>query len=231
MPDLKKVAPIHPNLIAPRGAVATGETVNGIHTVFKLVRKRNKSVPKVDPKTGERAYRISQITGEQLYPLREKNIVDEEVTFYLHSQGNGNVEMVPYRPPTEEEKREQLIRRQAAQMVPQLTEELARRKITPAQLLDALFGGQRQQAPPPPPEVAQAGASSGSIPEPGAEPAEFAPDFSQYPLKASGVGRWELSSGEIVKGNREAAEQAEAKLQQEQYEAQQEARANLSDDF
>lgn len=84
-----------------------GSKVHGVTTdgkqLYKLVTKRSRSKPRLDPVTNEQLYRKNQMTGENMYPLREPEWYDKTEIFYLESEGNANVRKIIYVAPTAEE--------------------------------------------------------------------------------------------------------------------------------
>lgn len=190
MKTLAKIKKFHPELIPPTGSVAYGVTPDG-KQLYRLVRQRSTKRRKMEigPDGREReVWRKNQMTGEPLYPVNEPVPYEEELIFYLESEGNGQVNMVKYTPPSPEE----LARAQKAQRVQDMQEQLAEAlvdaDITPSSLLDMLRG--RKAAPAPKP----------------AEP------VVEYPVHLGGP-RWQLSNGSVVSGKKVDAQRQEAELQ------------------
>ena len=188
---------INPELIPPANAVAFGITPSG-KQLYRLVTPRTKAVPDVDPETGEQRWRKNQMTGEPLYPLNKPESYEQVRTFYLESQGNGNVQLVDWSPPSEE----QLARAQkalrAAEMREALLEALVESGIEPSALVANLKAKPTPNESPASPVDPTAMGSTQTGPR---EPQMFAP------------GRWRLSNGEVVKGTRTDAIGAEEAVQ------------------
>lgn len=203
MQTLRQIKPLHPPLTPPEGAVAAGVTPFGAQ-LYRLTRRRARAVPDLDEK-GEQKWRINRVTGEAAYRLYKPEVYDEHLLFYLHSQGNGNVSMVEWTPPTPEELAAQERERQIKQMMPAVAAAFVDKGITPEQLADWVRGGM------PEPAVAEA-----EVTEPpkrshrkgAARPAEVV----HYPL-ALGPDRWLLSDGSAFSGDLGDAEAAEAEAQ------------------
>jgi hypothetical protein len=66
---------------------------------------RSEPLLETDPETGEerQVWRKHAVTGEPLVAKRRPVVYDETKIFYMESQGNGNVAMVPWKPPSPEE--------------------------------------------------------------------------------------------------------------------------------
>lgn len=227
---LKKIEPLHAQLIPPQGAEPAGVTDDGKHQLYKLKRKMARGVPRMDPATGERMWRKHGVTGEPLYPLSRPEIYEEELLFYLESDGQGNVVMVDYSFPTPEELAERERRKQVDRMVPALAEALVDEGVTPENVIDALRGIFAPRGDEPGVVLEEAApvetASEVAPPDETDPPAEEPPedigvqladlDEHEYP-RLYGVGLWYLSkSHELAcrngdakgfKGDRDEAEE------------------------
>lgn len=136
---------IHPELKPPEGAVPAGVTHDGKHNLYKRTRPMVvDKVPLLD-EDGKRVTRKNRLTGEDII-LRNKPVV-EEVTdmFYLVDQGNGQIEMMPYTPPTPEELAAKAREEKIDQTSRQLSEALVDQDVDVADLIGAIKG---RKAPP-----------------------------------------------------------------------------------
>lgn len=151
------VPKLNPELIPPTGAEPAGVTPDGKHQLYRMTRRRAVIQDKVGP-DGEKEYRKNTITGEQLWPVRKVNGIEEvEELFYLESEGNGNVRKVRFRPLTNEEQKA-IARREAVEaFMRRLAEEAVDRGLTPEEVLAR--GQEIAQEQPEPDE--------GPLPEPG----------------------------------------------------------------
>jgi len=190
---LKKIKPLHPELVPPRDAVVIGQTPDG-KTLYREVVKRSRAVPAFtelqcpvcqgEPAedlcgrcggkgivAGPRLYRKNPVTGENLVPVNKPEPYDQVQVYFLESQGNGNVGKVFYTPPSAEEIAEAQRQRKIAEMQTKFAEVLVDQGYTPDKILEALQGR--------------------------SEPS--VPDLQEeYPLDLGG-GWWQLSDGSKIK--------------------------------
>lgn len=192
---LTKIRPIHFALTPPTNAVPWGVTPDGKHQLYRMVLKRSRSVPDIDPKTGESKYRKNIMTGEPLIQLRKSEVYDEERIFWLESQGNGNVVQVPYNPPTDAELAKAARDEKIKAMQDKLAAALVDSDVDPSALLQSLKG-KTETATDAVVSVAPAATTTGP----------------EYPVMYA-PGRWELSNGTKLQGKRAEAEEAEAEIQ------------------
>ena len=192
---LRKVKPIRADMIPPAGSVPAGITPDH-RQIYSLTRARSKSVPKVDPKTGERIWRKHPLTGEPLLPVRRAELYSETILFTLEDEKNGNVRQIPYIPETPEELAVAKRKNDIAIARDQLAEALLDSGMTPAEFI-AKLGGKRPVAPAPAPEA------------PKATPI----DDTEYPVMVS-PGRWKLSNGAVMQGKKADAVEAEEAVQE-----------------
>ncbi len=97
-----------------------GLTPNG-HQLFKETTKRSRAIPDIDPTTGERRYKLHPTTGEPLYPRNIPEHYDHIRTFYLESEGNGNIVKIDWIEPTPEELAAVAREKGIKEMIPNLT--------------------------------------------------------------------------------------------------------------
>jgi hypothetical protein len=179
MQTLRKIQPLHANLTPPAGSVPIMVTPTG-KQVYRLTRQRSRAVPVYE--NGERAYKRNA-NGDRYVALNTMELYEETLTFYLESDGNNNIQMVPWSPPTEAELAEAERQRKIAEMGGgRLGEALVDANLTPEQVLAAL--AERPAAPQPQVE---------------------------YPVH-KGFGKWTLSNGSEFAGTKEDAHAAEAAL-------------------
>ena len=207
---LQKIKPLHPEKVPPAGSVPVGLTPDG-KQLYRLKRMRSKGVPRIDPETGERMMRKHAITGEPMYGLNEPKVFEENLLFFLESEGNGNIRMQLYTPPTEEQVAAEERTKNIEAMKGHLAEVLVDRGVTPEQLLAGVtpekFTALDLVEPVPPPEPGT---------EPDTEPG------TEYP-KALGGGWWGLSDGEKVQVKESDAIELEAVLAKERKRAHEDA--------
>ena len=206
---LNRIAPLHPlTILPPAGSVQAGTTPDG-KQLWRLVTRRSRAVPDRDPVTGEQRWRTN-LMGEKILALFKHEFYNKEEVFWLHSQGNGNVEHIPYHPPTPEElvraKREQTV----AEMNAALAGALVDAGLTPDKLVEILQAKKAEAVPGAPAEPVAAEA-----------PAETP---IEYPVHM-GARWWTLSDGQRFGGTRADAEAAEKKVTPETREAYARAKA------
>jgi len=192
-----RIQKINPELIPPAGSVPFGVTPSG-RQLYRLATPRSRAVPDIDPVTGQQRWRKNQMTGEPLYALNRPQSYEQVRIFYLESQGNGNVVLIPWAPPSAEE----LARAQKAQRVAEMQEKLAEALVDsgmePVDLLASLKAK---------PSVTTSATQSVNVEVPAATvtgvtyPEMYAP------------GRWRLSNGTTMQGKRTDATEAEERVQ------------------
>ena len=204
---LNRIVPLHPStLIPPEGSVPFGTTPDGKQLWHRITR-RSRAVPDIDPRTGEQRWRTN-LMGERILPLFKPEFYNKEETFWLHSQGNGNVEHIPYYPPTPEEIARGKREEQIAGMTASLAGALVDAGLTPDKLVE-MIRTMKAGAPEKPVEPAAAQV------EPAAE--QPADESVKYPVHL-GARWWTLSNGQKFGGSRAEAEAAEKKVPAEERE-------------
>ena len=192
---LTKIKKIHFPLTPPANATAYGVTPDGKHQLYRLVLKRSRSVPDIDPKTGESKFRKNQMTGEPLIQLRKSERYDEERIFWLESDGQGNVNQVPYSPPSEAELAKIARAQRVKDTLGKLAEAMVDSDVEPSVLLASLKAqGTTTTAAPGfvvPTVTTDAETTTGEF------PTMYAP------------GRWKLSNGLTMQGKKAEAVEAE----------------------
>jgi len=179
---LNKVKPLKTDLIPPEGSMPAGVTADGQHQLWKRPIKRVRTQVVKDEK-GQEVWKHLP-NGEPTVRKRTATVEDGEELFYLRDQGNGNVEKVRYRFPTDEEVAAAKRRQKIAAMQPALAEALVDAGVSPTELLERL----RQPAP--------------KAPAPKAPVPPVVED--DFPIDL-GEGRWKLSNGQEMEGNEDQA--------------------------
>ena len=227
MRRLTRIKPTHAELIPPLGAVAAGVTPDG-KQLYTLTRKRSRPIPRMEIVPGpdgvpieRQVWRKNQMTGEPLYAVFKREDFEETILFYLESQGNNNVEIHPYVPPSAEQLAREDRTRRIAEMREGLAEALVDAGLTPAELLARV-------AKPTVPAVSAEPSTTTFADVPitltdETNTVTSAPvDPTVYPLYMP-PGRWKLSSGAIVKCKKDEAELMETELQLAALEARENA--------
>ena len=205
---LTRIAPLHPpTLIPPAGSIPWGTTPDG-KQLWRLVTRRSRAVPDIDPATGQQRWRTN-LMGEKILALFKPGFYDKVEIFWLHSQANGNVEHIPYYPPTPEELKQAKRQQSMAEMSAALTGALVDAGVTPDKLVEMLQA-KKAEAPEPVSSV------NTGPPEPPAEPEVESP--VEYPVHM-GAKWWTLSDGQRFGGSRKDAEAADKKVTPEAREA------------
>lgn len=213
---LNRIAPLHPStLVPPSGSVPIGTTPDG-KQLYRLVTRRSRAVPDKDPVTGEQRWRTN-LMGEKILPLFKSEFYNKEEIFWLHSQGNGNVEHIPFYPPSPEEVQQAKRRHDMAQMGDALTGAFVDAGYTPADLVEMLKARKAADAPKTEPESPVTGPDLSPEPE-----------AVTYPVHQGGRW-WQLSDGQRFGGTRADAEAAEKKVLDEAREAYAKAKQLLAD--
>ena len=201
---LNRIAPLHPpTLIPPEGSVPIGTTPDG-KQLYQRVTRRSRAVADKDPVTGEQRWRTN-LMGEKILPLFKPEFYNKEEVFWLHSQGNGTVEHIPYYPPTAEEVQQDKRRRDLAQMSDALTGAFVDAGYTPADLVEML-------------KARKAAETAEVAPEQPVSGPDLSPEVVTYPVHQGGRW-WQLSDGQRFGGTRVDAEAAEKKVPDEAREA------------
>jgi hypothetical protein len=188
---LRTIPRLHAALTPPTGATFVKEA--GGNAVYTITRKRSRGVPvmEYDERVGREVQAWKRNSnGDKVVPLYEVELYDETLLFYLESDGQNNVAMVPYVEPSVEELADRDRKRRVAEMKDALAEAVVQAGLTPEQVL------QRLMSQPP------------AMPEPEPEPEPFLPEYPKH----EAFDRWVLSNGEKFKGSRVEAEAAEAAL-------------------
>jgi len=195
---LQQIEKVHPTLKGPDGGVPLGITTPDGKPLWKVVRKRSRSVPELD-KNGEQVWKKHATTGEQILKKRKPEFYDEVLIGYEESEGNGNAIFVQWSPPTAEEiKAKERADKIAALGGGRLAELMVDRGVSPEALMDSLAGVKaeaKQETP---------NASGGEKKAAEAETVEYPHMYAP--------GRWRMSNGTTLRGKREEAEAAEAAL-------------------
>jgi len=213
---LQSIEPIEARMKPPVGAVAAGTTPDG-RQVYRLTGKRSKSQPKLNDE-GDQIWRKHPLTGEPLIPLREPVIYDHEELFILEDQGNGNVEKVPYQPPTDAERAAgERAAKIAAMGGGALGEAMVDAGLSnPAEVINLLKARQAAPFVAPAPMVGGVPVTTtGSTPPTStgsATPAMSADELAKYPVKIGG-GWWKFSNGTRAQASEDAALQTEIDVQ------------------
>ena len=207
---LAQIKPIHPELIPPTGAEPWGRTLDN-KQLYRLVRRRSRAVPNIDKVTGEQRWRKNQMTGEPLYPLNRPEVYDEEFIFFLESQGNGNVSIVKYTPPSEEEMARARRAERLAQVKDAFFDKLLDMGLEPAEMFERLLGAEKPAVAVPAPRVPE------FVPA-AMETSPSSVTLADFP-KPIGGGWWILSSGAKVQGKKEDVEEQEKAAQEARFVA------------
>lgn len=227
---LAKIQPLHAEKIPPTGAVAAGVSEHG-KQLYRLSRRRSRAIPDVND-DGEQKYRRNLTTGEKLYPLYRPEIYTEELLFWLESDGQGNIYMTPYLPPTAEQLAERERNSRIAAMRDEISAALVDAGISPQELIVAALAARaREQEHMAEVVREEEEAELVALEE---EKPTFLADFSEYP-KNVGPGIWDLSDGTRIGGGgsnalkRAEAEVEEGQVQLERFERIAAARAVAHD--
>lgn len=229
---LQPIRPFHPQFNPDPDWKRLGLTPTG-HQLFEETTKRSRAVPDIDPATGERRHRLHPTTGEPLYPRNKPQPYDHVRTFYLESQGNGNIVKIDWREPTPKEiaavEREEGIKA----MIPNLSATLYDADIKLEDLVAAMKmiaqatkGELPDEAPPaeseapePPPRTEEVVPPPPTTSEARAlfkDEAAGAPTVSEpavtYPHMYAPGGRYLLSDGTKMRCKKVDAEAAETAL-------------------
>lgn len=196
---LGKLKPLRTDLIPPQGSIPAGVTADGKHQLWKRV----KPVPVIEPKTDEHGnpvWKRHPVDGTPIVQVRRwvKNVETEDL-FYLEDHGNGNVAMVPYRFPTEEEKQASERKAKIAALQPKLAEALVDSGMSVDDVIARLQGGATTPQETPAPEKEE-------------------PDV-EYPV-ADGEDRWKLSNGMVFEGDEDGAVMAELEVAEARAQAE-----------
>jgi hypothetical protein len=179
---LNKVKPLKTDLIPPEGSMPAGVTADGLHQLWKRPRKRVRTQVVKDEKGEDVWKRLPN--GEPTVRKRTATVEDYEQLFYQLDQGNGNVQVIEYRFPTDDEVAAAKRRQKIAAMQPALAEALVDAGVSPTELLERL----RQP---------RASAPAPKAPAPPVVEEDFPVDL--------GDGRWKLSNGQEMEGNEDQA--------------------------
>lgn len=195
---LNRIPPLHPpTIIPPAGSIPFGTTPDG-KQLYRLVTRRSRAVADIDPKTDQQRWRTN-LMGEKILPLFKSEFYNKEEVFWLHSQGNGNVEHIPYYPPTPEELKQAKRQQAIAGMSEALTGALVDAGLTPEKLVEMLRAKKAETEEVPAEPVAASGADA-SVEVP-----------IEYPVHM-GAKWWTLSDGQRFGGSRKDAEVADKKV-------------------
>lgn len=189
---LKRIKPLHPNLVPPKGSEPVGTTDDNKNQLYSYSRKRSRNIPLYScnecsneygvsgedehahtspccDARGNRVWKTNRMTGEQVLKKNTYEIYEEHLLFYLESEGNGNVRMIQYEPMTEEERREREKQLMVEHEGPALIAAMLESGLTPGKIREwAQQGGDSAEA------SSGNGAGNGSgateVPEPDAAP-------------------------------------------------------------
>jgi hypothetical protein len=134
---LEKIRPLHPDFTIDPSWERMGMTPSG-HQLFKETTPMVRAVPDIDEETGRQRQMLHPTTAQPLYPLNKAKHYNKIRTFYLYSEGNGNITKVDWSEPSEEEiaalAREDGIK----ELMPEIAGELYDIDMTPKELAQAL---------------------------------------------------------------------------------------------
>jgi hypothetical protein len=147
-------------------------------------------------------YRKNQMTGEKMHPIRRAELYDDKRMFYLESQGNGNVSVIDWAPPSAEQVADAERRQKIAEMKDALAERLVERGFSVDDVIDRLLGL--------PPAKEEVGSGSVVVQPQAAD--------TDYPVQV-GESTWKLSSGAQFQGAKEEAVAAEEAVREVRLEA------------
>lgn len=216
---LKKLVPLHSQIVPPINAVPFGMTDDGKQLYREVTPRSGSEADKDDD--GKQRWRKNQMTGEPLYPLRKPTFYEHTRVYFLESQGNGNIGKVDWRPPSPEEVARAERNQQVEAMKDHLAEALVDANVNPAELANLI--SRRQPAVPELPELVELDEEEEPVVAPPVEVAEPV-DTDQYP-KNLGGGWFELSDGAKLQGKEEQAIEAEIDLEVRRDEAHKVAEA------
>lgn len=160
---------------------------------------------------GEVLYRKRILTHDPAQGINQGVELKTE-TFHLVDEGNGNVRMQKYEPPTAEQLAKRQRREQAQDLMPALADELIAQGLTVEEIVARLKSG---------PTTAPAPAAAPPVEEAEPDPEE---DLSEFP-KRYAPGRYHLADGTSFQGKKEAAEKANDEIVQRIAEAKDAAEA------
>lgn len=189
------IPPINSHFVPAPGEKLIGHTPHG-QPIYERTINKGKSVPRIDPATGEEEWTKHPTTAERL--LKKRRVVsDPQVERFIPVDGgNGTVYRQPWTPETEEEIRQRERVRLVEQKQRELAEAMVENDISTESFIKVLKG-----------------AAVGGSDDAGQEPEdEVGGEGDPFPRKAPGVGRWLLSNGEKFQGSKAEAEAAEASL-------------------
>ena len=161
---------------------AAGHTPDG-KQLYRWLRKRHRAVPLLD-EDGNQIFKRHPSSGEPVVAVNKPEPYEEDLLFYIDDDGQWNKNMVFYQPPTAEQLAEEERKRRQQRGMERLMEALGAADVDPGELIDEIMA--RKAAPE-------------------AEPEE------QYPVMY-GPGLWRLSDGSTMRGKKDEAEDAEARL-------------------
>ncbi len=132
--SMQAVVPQHATLVPPLGSKPAGQTPEGI-PLHRLIQRRTRSVPDIDEKTGKQRWALHPQNNMPLIPLRkpEKYISDE--LFFIESDGQFNINKIPYAFPTDEQIAAEKRAKGIAELKDSLAETLYDRGMTGADLV------------------------------------------------------------------------------------------------
>lgn len=218
---LEKIKPLHPEF-APSIDPAwerIGLTPSG-HQLFVERTKMVRAIPDIDPKTKERRHRLHPTTAEPLYAMNRPEHYTRTRTFYLHSEGNGNIVKIDWKAATDEELAAVAREKGIREMLPELSGTLYDMNMTPVEFTQALQMIARAMKGKDPMIAEEPTPAEEPIPpRPDAETSDQLPDSTAngktditpdqgtfqpdpdvvYPRWRGGAG-WELSDGTMLKG-------------------------------
>jgi len=192
---LSRIKPKHADLVPPKGAVRIDTTPDN-RPVYRLVHKRTRAVPLLDDE-GEQVYVTSRLNGENVYKRNRAEPWNDVREFYLESDGQLNVYMIPYKAPTREEIEAAAREGKVEEFMRELAETFVDSGMSPKELLASA--------------LANADARAGREPT-GLEGVEDAGEADEEFPKKAGVALWELSDGTKIRGAKTDAIEKQAEL-------------------
>lgn len=200
-----KLEPLHAPEIPPLGddgkpSLVVGHTPLG-KTIYRRHLIRSEKKPVIDPETGKQRWALHPTTAQPLYRLWTRERLEFDQEFTMESDGKGQIYTIPWYPPTAEELALAAEKEQEERFRKEFFRIAATSGITPQDAVDAIRNRQFANVP-----------AEGEV-SPRAELEKALAEQIQQELgafpKSIGPARWELSSGEVIKGTKQVAVDAE----------------------